>query len=177
MIKKTIFLSILIVIQESIYCQVTHSITLGPDVGVGANFGKSSKASIGGSMEYVAKFSSLGIRIASGYNKFNGRVYDDYVSFFSIRGGLQAFFYQDIFFLYTEGGTSTYRSSNPDPALTKFSWAIGAGYRQTLTQNQFLQFSSCFNHFRHNPNLTYTWFNFRVAYGFSFGQKKETKEE
>jgi hypothetical protein len=176
--KRFLFFFILTLFTKSIFSQVTHSISIGPDIGVGANFGKSSKASIGGSFEYAVHFSpQIGIRLSTGYNKFNGKYFDDYVSFYTIRGGLQSFIYQDIFFVFADAGTATYKSSNPDPALTKFSWATGAGYRQTLGQGQFLQFSAKFNFFRHNPHLTYTWFNFRAAYGFSFGKKNKVKEE
>jgi hypothetical protein len=166
-----------VLINDICSSQVTHSITLGPDLGIGANFGKSSKASIGGTLEYVAKFSPVvGIRLSGGYNRFNGKFYDDHVSFLRARAGFQAHLYQDIFFVFAEGGIATFKSSNPDPALTKFSWAAGAGYRQPLNKGQFLQFSAWFNYFRHNPNLTYTWFNFRAAYGLSFGKKNNPKE-
>lgn len=176
--KRFLFFCILTLASKLLISQTTHSLTIGPDLGLGANFGKSSKASIGGSIEYVAKFSSvIGVRVSAGYNKFKGKVYNDYVSFLPIRAGVQAFIYQDIFFIYTEGGIATYKSSNPDPALTKFSWAIGTGYRQSLNNSQFLQFSAWFNYFRHNPNLTYTWFNFRAAYGFSFGKKNKLEKE
>lgn len=174
---KPVLLIILISCSLSAFGQVLHSISLGPNLGVGANFGKSSKASFGGSIEYVAKFSDMfAVRVSGAYNKFKGSYYDDYVSFLPIRAGGQAFIYQDIIFLYAEGGIATYKSSNPDPALTKFSWAVGTGYRQALTNSQFLQFSAWFNYFKHNPHLNYTWFNFSVAYGLAFGKKNAPKE-
>ena len=177
MIKKIIFLSILILIERSIYSQPIHSFSFGPDLSLGANFGKSSKPGLGGSFEYALHFTpKIGVMISTGYNKFKGTYYDDYVSFYTLRTGLQSYIYQDLFFVFADGGIATYRSSNPAPALTKFSWSAGVGYRQTLTPKQFLQFSARFNYFRHNPNLTYTWFNFRVAYGFSFGKKNKLKE-
>lgn len=178
MTKGILVLLIFTLIEKSVVGQTVHSISLGPNLGLGANFGNSSKASIGGNFEYVAKFSSvIGARASVAYNKFRDKANEDrYVSFLPVRAGVQAFIYQDIFFVYAEGGIATYKSSNPDPALTKFSWSLGAGYRQPLAQNQFLQFSAWFNHFKHNPNLTYTWFNFGVAYGLSFGKKNGPKE-
>jgi hypothetical protein len=176
--KRLFLVSIIFFAGKNLTGQVTHSISLGPNLGLGANFGNSAKASIGGNFEYVAKFSQvIGARVSIAYNKFRDKADEQrYVSFLPVRAGVQAFIYQDIFFVYAEGGIATYKSSNPDPALTKFSWSLGTGYRQPLAQNQFLQFSAWFNYFKHNPNLTYTWFNFGVAYGLSFGKKNAPKE-
>ena len=159
--------------------QVIHSISVGPVFGVGANFGKSSNLSVGGSIEYIARFSSaVGIRLSGGYNRFNGKYFDDYVSFLAGRAGLHVFVYQDLLFVFAEAGIATYKSSNPDPALTRFSWAAGAGYYLYLGEKKHsLQMSAFFNYFRHNPNLTYTWIDIRAAYCFSWGDKKKQKNQ
>jgi len=163
------------------FSQVTHSISLGPDVGLGSNFGKSSKASLGGSIEYVAKLSDIfGIRLSAGYNKFKGKVYDDYVSFLPIRAGVQAFVFEDVIFFFIEGGVAKFKAST-GTEKTGPSFDIGAGYRVPLTYNQFIQLSGYFNYYRYKGDppggdLNYTWFNFRVAYGLSFGKKNTPKE-
>lgn len=155
---------------------------MGPDLGLGANFGKSSKASIGGSLEYVAKLSDkIGLRLAGGYNKFKGSYYDDYVSFLPIRIGVQAFLYQDMIFSFAEAGMVNYKAST-GTKKTGPSFGLGAGYRQSIADNQFLQFSAIFNLYRFQRansggDFNYTWFNFRVAYGISFGKKNKVKEE
>jgi len=169
-------------IEKSILSQTVHSISLGPDLGIGASFGKSSKASIGGSIEYIANLNSIiGIRLSSGYNKFKGKYYDDYVSFLPIRAGVQAFVYEDLLFAFIEGGIANYKAST-GTEKTGPSFSIGAGYRQPIAQNQFIQFSTYFNYYRYKGDppggdFNYTWFNFRVAYGLSFGKKNKPKEE
>ena len=161
--------------------QVSHSLSIGPDLGLGANFGKSSKASIGGSIEYVAKFSDIfGIRLSSGYNKFKGKVYDDFVSFLPVRAGVQAFVYEDLIFVFTEAGIANYKAST-GTEKTGPSFDIGAGYRLPIANSQFVQLSAYFNFYRYKGDppggdFNYTWFNFRVAYGLSFGKKNTPKE-
>jgi len=161
--------------------QVSHSLSIGPDIGLGSNFGKSSKASLGGSIEYVAKLSDIfGIRLSAGYNKFKGKVYDDYVSFLPVRAGVQAFVYEDLIFFFIEGGVAKFKAST-GTEKTGPSFDLGAGYRIPLTNNQFIQLSAYFNYYRYKGDppggdLNYTWFNFRVAYGLSFGKKNAPKE-
>jgi hypothetical protein len=179
--KRFFLVSIIFFAGKNLTGQVTHSVTLGPDLGLGANFGNSSKASLGGSIEYVAKLNSIiGIRLSGGYNKFKGKYYEDYVSFLPIRAGIQAFLYQDLLFAFMEGGIANYKAST-GTEKTGPSFSIGAGYRQAIAENQFIQFSTYFNYnkYKGDPpggNLNYTWFNFRVAYGLSFGKKNTPKE-
>jgi hypothetical protein len=179
--KKYIIIVLFLPLFGSIsLSQINHSITLGPDLGIGANFGKSSKASIGGSFEYVAKFSPLiGIRLAGGYNRFNGKT-SSFVSFFPIRVGLQAFVSDDMIFFFADGGVADFKAGSgtekSDP-----SFGIGAGYRLPVAGSQFAQFSAWFNFFRlkvdpPGEDINYTWFNFRAAYGLSFGKKNNPKE-
>src|SRR5688572_23336030 len=98
--KHIFLLSCLLCSNCISFSQTNHFISLGPSIGVGANFGKSSKASIGGSLDYVLKFSAIfGLKLSGGYNKFNGKYYDDYVSFLPVRAGLQAFLYEDLIFV------------------------------------------------------------------------------
>jgi hypothetical protein len=173
--KKYFLLFINVLIFRLTFSQLNHTISLGPDLGIAANFGKSSKLSLGGSVEYALNFApKVGIRLHAGYNKFKGKIFDEYVSFLPVRAGVQGFIYQDIFFAFAEGGIATYKSSNPTPALTKFSWAAGLGYNQYIDQKrkQLIQTSVYFNYFKHNTYLNYTWFNIRVAYGLSFGRKQ-----
>ena len=180
--RKLIFFFIIAFGAKSTLSQTTHSISIGPDLGLGANFGKSSKASIGGSLEYVTRFNDkIGIRLAGGYNKFKGSYYDDYVSFLPVRIGVHAFLSQDVIFSFAEAGIANYKAST-GTKKTGPSFGIGAGYRQAIADNQFIQFSAIFNLYRYKGNspagsFNYTWFNFRVAYGFSFGKKNKGKEE
>lgn len=167
--------------RDFLYSQVNHSISLGPDLGVGANFGKSSKASIGGSIEYVAKFSDkIGIRVSGGYNKFKGKYYDDYVSFLPIRAGVQAFLYEDLIYLYGEGGVTKFKAST-GTEKTGPSFSFGVGDRLPIGANQFIQLSVYFNYYKYKGDppggdLNYTWFNFRAAYGFSLSRKSTVEK-
>jgi hypothetical protein len=180
--RKLLVFIITFLVGKSILSQVTHSITIGPDLGLGANFGKSSKGSIGGSLEYVAQLSEkIGIRLSGGYNKFNGRYYDDYVSFLPIRIGVQAFVFEELIFAFTEAGIAKYKASS-GTEKTGPSLSFGAGYRQPLSGRQFIQTSVYFNYYKYKGDppggdLNYTWFNFRIAYGFSFGNTRKSKEE
>lgn len=161
--------------------QIKHSLTIGPNLGVGANFGKAAKLSLGGSLEYVIKFSDrLGARLYGGYNRFNDKNYPDaYVSFLPVRAGIQGFVYEDVLFVFADGGIANYKSST-DTKKTGPSFGIGAGHRLPIGKSQFVQTSAWFNYYRLEvppfTNLKYTWFNFRVAYGFSFGKKNEPEE-
>jgi hypothetical protein len=179
--KKMLVAIYILFVGNYLQGQVLHSLSVGPDLGVGANFGKSSKASIGGSLDYVAKFSSvIGVRVSAGYNKFKGKVYDDYVSFLPIRAGVQAFLAEDLIFVYGEGGVAKFNAST-GTEKTGPSFSFGAGGRQPIGNNQFVQFSVYFNYYKYKGDppggdLNYTWFNFRVAYGLSFGKKNTPKE-
>jgi hypothetical protein len=179
--RKIIFLTIaFLIVTLACPCQIVSSISVGPGLGLGANFGKSSKASIGGSIDYVAKFSSIGVRVSGGYNKFKGKVYDDYVSFLPIRAGVQAFLADDLIFVYGEGGIAKFKAST-GTEKTDPSFSFGAGRRQPIGGDQFIQLSVYFNYYKYKGDppggdLNYTWFNFRVAYGFSFGKKNALKE-
>ncbi len=180
--KRKIFATLLLALISRISSsQIVHSFTLGPTLGLGANFSKSSKASLGGSIDYVAKFSSvIGVRVSAGYNKFKGKVYDDYVSFLPIRGGVQAFLAEDLIFIYGEGGVAKFKAST-GTEKTGPSFSFGAGRRQPIGSNHFIQLSVYFNYYKYKGDppggdLNYTWFNFRAAYGLSFGKKNKPKE-
>ena len=180
--RITPLILLLFLFTKSGISQGMHSITIGPDLGLGSNFGKTSKVSIGGSIEYVARLNEIfGIRLAGGYNRFNGKTYDGYVSFLPLRTGLQYFLYRDIFYMHTDIGIARYSASSGTKKTGPYL-AIGAGFRQSLLNDQFIQFSSYFNFYKLSvdppgDDLNYTWFNLRVAYGFSFGKKINTGEE
>jgi hypothetical protein len=174
---KQIFpIVIFLIFSGNINSQISHSLVLGPDLGIGANFGNSSKLSIGGGINYILHVSpKIGLRLNAGYNRFNGKFFDDYVSFLPIRAGVQSFIYQNVFFAFADGGVATYKSSNPEPSLTKFSWAAGLGLNKPLNEkgSQLIQTTAWFNFYKHSQYLNYTWFNIRVAYGFSIGGKNK----
>ncbi len=160
--------------------QVIHSINFGPDIGVGANFGKSANASFGGSLEYTAKFSPVvSARFATGYNKFNAKSGSGFISFLPIRAGIQTFIFEQSIFIYGEGGIVEFKGGTGTNTNGP-SFGLGGGYRQPLDKGQYIQFSAYFNFFRLKVDVTreelnYTWFNFRGAYGFSWGRKKTSK--
>lgn len=175
-----------IILINSVIClvssgQVTHSLNIGPDLGLGANFGRTSKASFGGSLEYLAKFTNtVGVRFATGFNQFNAKG-TGFISFWPARVGIEVFVFEDLFFVYGEGGIAWFASGS-GTRNTGPSFAVGAGYRENLTNRQFLQFSTLFNYFKlpiasPEEDLDYTWLNFRVAYGFSWGKKSRKIEE
>jgi hypothetical protein len=173
-----IFFLFVTIVNKS-HSQISHSVSIGPDLGIGANFGKGSKLSPGGSFNYTLHLSDkFGIRLHAGYNKFNAKIKGDYVSFLPLRAGLQAFIYKDIFFVFAEGGVATFNDSTPEDPLSKFSWAAGLGRNIPLNEkgNQYIQTSACFNFFKHGQYLNYTWFNLRAAYGLSWGKKKNQEK-
>ena len=148
-----------------------NSMSIGPDVGFSSNFSKSSKAGIGGSAEYANKFSkNIGARIYVGYHYFKGKFFDSHVSFLPARAGLQAYL-ADLLFVYGEAGIVGYDDSN-NTNESGFSYALGAGYKiPPGLGKQFMQISAYYNFFRFNRDVTYTWFNIRIAYGLDFGRK------
>lgn len=180
--RKLVLFILTLSIGKSLFSQVTHSLTIGPDLGLGANFGKAAKASVGGSVEYVAKISSkLGIRLSSGYNKFNDKYDDGWVSFLPFRAGIQGFIYEDLIFVFGEAGIANYKAST-GTNKTGPSFAIGAGYRLPIANSQFIQLSSYFNFYRYKGDppggdFNYTWFNFRAAYGLSFRKKNKSEKD
>jgi hypothetical protein len=174
--KKCVLLFVLFLKMISMaYSQIGHSVSIGPDLGIGANFGKASKLSLGASFNYTLHLSDkVGIRLHAGYNRFNANIPGDYVSFLPLRAGLQAFVYKDIFFVFAEGGVTTFNDSTPEDPLSKFSWAAGLGRNIPLDEKgkSFIQVSACFNFYKHRQYSNYTWFNLRAAYGLSWGKKK-----
>ena len=178
---KYLFL-ILIFLSNSLFGQITHSINIGPDLGIpGKNISKVSSLGFGGSFEYVYKFSpKIGARLYTGFSRFNGKTYDGFVAFWPIRAGIQAFIYEDVIFIYADGGISNY-SASTGTKQTGPSFGFGAGYRQFLSKHQFIQVSAYFNYHKFkkalfSQNYNYTWINFRVAYGLNWGRKSIQKE-
>lgn len=154
--------------------QITHQISLGPDLGIpGKQLGTAS-VSLGGSIEYQLKFKApIGIQIKAGYNKFGN---DDIgiVRLFPVRAGLVGYLYQDIIFAFADAGMSHYYSPTTGTKQDGFSFGIGAGYKLKIYPNQFLQVSAYYNshHFDHDGGeYNITWFNIRAAYGLNFGKR------
>lgn len=152
------------------------SVSFGPELGFASNFSSSSKTGFGGSAEYANRFSkNVGARAYLAYHYFKGKYFDDHISFLPARGGIQAFL-GELLLIYAEAGIASYHDSN-NTSESGFSYALGAGYRIPLgLGKQYAQISAYYNFFRFNENLTYTWFNIRLAYGLNFG-KKNTAEK
>jgi hypothetical protein len=174
---KKIFLFILLFGFYSSKSQVTHSISLGPDLGLpGKNFGSEATLGIGGSIEYQAKFRApIAIHFHAGYSHFSNKVLsDDKVDFLPIRIGVAGFIYKDQLFISADAGVSHF-SASTGTNQTGFSFGIGPGFKFYLNpeSKQFLQLSAYYNLHNYDSktsgqNYSYTWFNIRVAYGFSF---------
>lgn len=173
MMKKSLIIVFLIAAWYNSFSQ--SSISFGPEIGFANNFSNSSKPGLGASIEYVNKFSKgVGARMFAGYDNFRDKYVDGYVSFLSLRGGLQAFL-AELLFIYGEGGIVSYHDSN-NSNQAGFSFGIGAGYRMPLmTGQKFIQLSTHYNFFKYNNNSFYTWFNVRAAFGLNFGKTSTRK--
>lgn len=159
--------------------QITHSISIGPDLGLPAkSFGSESTLGIGVSLEYQAKFRApIAIQVHVGYSHFSNKVLsNDKVSFLPVRIGLAGFVYKDLFFISADAGISHF-SASTETRQTGFSLGMGPGCKFYLNaeSKQFFQFSAYYNvhNYRQKSggnsyNYNYTWFNVRAAYGFSF---------
>ena len=170
---KALFVSFLLF--QALLTFAQSSISVGPELGVPANFSKSTSVGFGGSLDLAYNIApSFGPRISLGYNRFKGRyLEDDVISFVPIRVGIQGIL-ADAIILYGEAGTAFYHANRNGTNEKNFSYALGAGYMIPLGHKEFLQVSGSYNFFRYNEYLTYTWFNFRVAYGLNF--RKQSKE-
>jgi len=160
------------------YSQISHSISLGPDLALPSkNFG-AIKTGIGGSIDYQVKFQGpIGAQLHIGYNHFKNKVVsNDFVNFLLVRAGIVGFIYQDIIFVAADAGISHYSASTVTKQ-TGFSFGIGPGYKLFFNpeKKQFVQLSAYFNLHKFKSPATgsynYTWFNIRLAYGFSFSKK------
>ena len=171
---------------DNLISQVTHSVSLGPDLGLPAkSFGSESTLGIGGSWNYQAKFKGpIGFQIHAGYIHFSNKVLsDDKVDFIPIRFGPVAYIYKDVFFIFADVGVSHF-SASTGTKQTGFSFGLGPGYNIYIgpESKHFLQFSAYYNlhNYKHESggnsyNYNYTWFNIRAAYGFSFSRKPIAK--
>jgi hypothetical protein len=177
--KKTIILSLVLLKNLFICCQITHSLSIGPDLSIPAkNFGSESTLGIGGSLEYQAKFKGhIGLQLHVGYSHFSNKVLsDDKVDFLPVRIGVIGFIYKDQLFISADAGISHFAASTGTKQIG-FSFGIGPGYKFYFSpeSKHFLQFSAYYNlhNYQHESggnsyNYNYTWFNIRAAYGFSF---------
>jgi hypothetical protein len=166
-----------LVVFASLKAFSQSSISLGPDLGLPSNFSKTSKTSLGASLEYVNKFSKhVGLRVFTAYNRFEGKyVADDVLKFIPYRIGIEGFAYKDVFLVYGEVGAASLIGNGPRNSKTNFSYGLGAGYRYPIGMTkQFIQLSGYYNFFRFDEMNTYTWFNIRLAYGFNFGRKAKS---
>ena len=164
--------------------QITHSISVGPELGILSKIAgrSSSYAGPGGSVEYRVKFNApVAAQLHIGYNHFKDQL-GGMVNFLPVRAGLVGFIYKDLIFVNADVGISHYHGVTTNTNQNGLSFGVGAGYKQPLTNNQFIQFSAYFNsHNYKDPafgqDYNYNWFNFRVAYGLSFKRHNIPKEK
>jgi hypothetical protein len=165
---------------SSLRGQTMQTISIGGDLSVPSSSLKSSSPSFGGSLQYLFKFNApVGLQFHVGYNHFKDAL-GGKVNFLPVRAGVVSYLYEDLLYVYADAGISHYQSPTTTTKQDGFSFGIGAGFRQELSRNNFLQFSAYYN--LHNfklpatgQNYNYTWFNVRAAYGFSFGRKKTVR--
>lgn len=174
--RTSLFLSF-IFFNSIIFGQIDHSISLGPDLSIPTESLGRANLGFGGSLQYQLKFSApVAVQLHVGYSSFTNKVYSDQrVSFLPVRLGAVGFVYQDIFFVYADAGISQYHSKSGDPDRSGFSFGAGVGYKQSLDNGQFLQFSAYYNlnkFKRETPGYyyKYNWFNIRAAYGLLWGK-------
>ena len=96
----------LIFIQTSIIAQVTHSVNIGPSVGLPGKNLKAAKTGWGGELDYTAKFAlPIGAHIHIGYTHFTNKNFtDEQLSFMPVRAGLTGFIFQDQIFVTADAG-------------------------------------------------------------------------
>jgi len=185
--KFLIFLLFPLIFGERTNGQSNHFISLGADLSIPIkNLGSKTPTSIGGSIDYQLKFKApVGLQAHVGFNRFKGAIFGTILNFLPIRVGVVGYLYKDLLFVSADAGVSFYSSPNGGlPAQTGFGFGAGAGYRQPVNKNQFIQLSGYYNlhKYKDTPYGTpleynFTWFNIRLAYGFSFGKGKDKKNE
>ncbi len=183
---KVFFIFFLFAIPCISFCQLEHSVSLGPDLSIPSkeNLGTATPVSIGGSVQYQLKFSThIAAQLHVGLSRFKG-VLGSKVSFIPLRLGLVGYIYRDKIFLNADAGISLYRSPNALPNQSGFGFGAGGGYRQTLQNNQFIQLSGYYNLHKYKGSpygspieYDFNWVNIRLGYGFGFGKPKKIKEE
>jgi hypothetical protein len=174
-----VLLSFLVSLNSKVLGQLSHSVTLGPDIGFPTESLGASNVGFGGSIEYRLKFPPpIAVQLHAGYIRFNNESNSsDYVSIVPIRLGVVGTLYRDIFFVFADAGNSRYHSSYGDPNSNGFSFGLGAGYNQRIAGNQLLQVAGYYNmaKFKRETSdnyYTYDWFSIRIAYGLTWGKGK-----
>jgi hypothetical protein len=185
--KKILISLFLLMCIYSVSAQVTHSISIGPELSIPIkNFGSETPTSIGGSVDYQLKFNApFALQAHIGFNRFKGALVGTRLNFLPVRIGVVGYLYKDILFVSANAGVSFYNSPNGGlPAQTGLGFGAGGGYRQPLNNNKFIQLSGYYNlhKYKGNPYGTaieydFTWFNIRLAYGLSFGRSNKEKEK
>ncbi len=176
--RKFIVLICALLFTIESFSQLSHSLSLGPDLGIPTeSFGKANLG-FGGSLEYNMIFSEkIGPQFHIAYQSFTNKIYSDQkVTFLPIRLGIVGFLYQDLIFVSADAGVSHYYSPSTGTKQNGFSFGAGAGYRLPLSSGQFIQASAYYNlhHFKGqyaSDGYNYNWFNIRAAYGISWGKK------
>lgn len=185
--RFTKFLPVILIItfmnSVKTYCQISHYFSAGPEVSFpGKRLGSNTPASLGGSFQYQLKFNApLAIQLHAGFNHFTDAL-GGKVNFTPVRAGLVGYVYKDIFFADICAGISHFKATPSGITKDGFSFGLGGGYRQMFGNSQFVQVSFAYNSHNYknatySQDYNYTWFNVRAAYGFSFGGKKEKKDE
>jgi Outer membrane protein beta-barrel domain len=173
----------LILVSGPLFSQLTHSVSIGPDLGIPTPSLGKANIGFGGSLQYQIKFSPpLALQLHVGYISFTNKLYaDDKVTFLPVRLGGVYYLYQDIIFVSADAGISHYYSPSTGTKQNGFTLGTGIGYRYPISNSQFVQVSGYYN--LHNfkraqssQDYNYNWFNVRAAYGLSCGKGKREKK-
>lgn len=175
----------LIFLSVTSFSQLTHSLSLGPELAIPGKNMSGANIGFGGSLQYQLKFSEkIGIQLHGGYNQFTGKSSSSgKIDFLSARVGLVGYLYEDVIFVSADAGVSRFHANTTGTKKNGFSLGIGGGYRFLIGPTQFAQLSVSYipNSFRYSQSgqsytNKYDWFGIRAAVGLNFGKRRSTEE-
>jgi hypothetical protein len=179
---KHIFI-IFLLFSLSSNSQISHSISLGPELAVPGKNMSGANIGFGGSLAYLFQFSErIGIHLHCGYNQFSGKSGgSNKIDFLSARAGISSFIVEDVIFAFADVGTTRFHSSYTGTKENGISVAVGGGSRFLVGTNQFMQLSISYNpssiHFDQlgqSYNNRYDWLTIKAAFGLLFRKSVET---
>lgn len=133
----------------------SKTISIGPQLDIPANFGKTAKLGLGASTEGVFNFNaSSAFRVYAGYSSFKGKFLGDKVSFVPVRAGYQYFISPEDLYVYGEGGPVFYVGGDHSPP--QITLAFGAGSQFIISDKSIFNFSVFYNYIK-GPSVNYTW--------------------
>jgi hypothetical protein len=180
-LMKHSILVLLLLFSLISHSQISHSISLGPELAVPGKHMSGANIGFGGSLVYLFQFSErIGIHLHGGYNQFTGKSGgSSKIDFLSARAGLTGFIFEDVIFAFADVGTTSYHSKYTGSKENGISVGVGGGCRFLTGDHQFMQLSISYNpssiHFDQlgqSYNNRYDWLTIKAAFGLLFKKGK-----